>query len=643
MEPLAAHSRVEKTMKSMNGLCGAVAVAGVGFAAMVTMSAVAGIPTVEVLFKSSDLLTPPPGFPAGGVVWNSASTFSNPSIDDDGTVAFVGRIFDNDIDNPPLILAGGSGIFGNDRVFYYGEPGNWQNLAQGNTPDVLPGGPVGFTFNLSTGSNGLNTGQPSISGDGKVVISGTINYSGVLAATDTAMWSGAPGSIGFRAQEGSHAGDEVGDVNYSSSLSVSTPRFNKAGYYIFHSNLSGADVVSPGGGLTGSNMGLFIAGPTGVTTFARRSDPAPAYPGLPADTILNTQDSFGFLMNGSNHVVYSCRLANDVNPSALTTSDDRCLLADFGSGLEIIARENDAVPGMSGVQFAPNATGSPFTLPIQGLTNDDRLLFTTILVGRGVDSTNERIYFVRETDGSLTKVIRQGETATGLGSDTFLLFNNTAFMINNNGMFAGSASVTGPTESNEALLVGTVGETLQVVFREGDPVPGLTDVFFGAFISNTSLILNDADQILISTQLTGAGTTSNDNAALFTWDEANGLRMILRKGNSELLGGGEVINLITVAGSGRNAECGSVSFSNGGWVAVSFSTSLGSAIARFNVNDSEPTCPTDLDGDNVTSGSDLAVLLGAWGPGSGPADLDGNGEVDAADLAILLGGWGACP
>lgn len=54
-------------------------------------------------------------------------------------------------------------------------------------------------------------------------------------------------------------------------------------------------------------------------------------------------------------------------------------------------------------------------------------------------------------------------------------------------------------------------------------------------------------------------------------------------------------------------------------------------------------CEGDLDGDDVVGGSDLAILLGAWGRGGGgPADLTNDGTVDAADLAILLGAWGAC-
>ncbi|MFO0826591.1 MAG: hypothetical protein U0572_00435 [Phycisphaerales bacterium] len=56
-------------------------------------------------------------------------------------------------------------------------------------------------------------------------------------------------------------------------------------------------------------------------------------------------------------------------------------------------------------------------------------------------------------------------------------------------------------------------------------------------------------------------------------------------------------------------------------------------------------CPADFDGDAEVGGADLAVVLGAWGPGSAgaPADLDGSGQVDASDLAIVLGSWGPCP
>ena len=52
-------------------------------------------------------------------------------------------------------------------------------------------------------------------------------------------------------------------------------------------------------------------------------------------------------------------------------------------------------------------------------------------------------------------------------------------------------------------------------------------------------------------------------------------------------------------------------------------------------------CPTDLNGDGVTSSADLTILLNGWGSAS--PDLNGDGVVTSADLTVLLNGWGACP
>lgn len=59
----------------------------------------------------------------------------------------------------------------------------------------------------------------------------------------------------------------------------------------------------------------------------------------------------------------------------------------------------------------------------------------------------------------------------------------------------------------------------------------------------------------------------------------------------------------------------------------------------------EPTvCPGDLNGNNEIDGSDLAIVLGGWGPCPGClADINDSSTVDGSDLAIVLGGWGACP
>ncbi len=69
---------------------------------------------------------------------------------------------------------------------------------------------------------------------------------------------------------------------------------------------------------------------------------------------------------------------------------------------------------------------------------------------------------------------------------------------------------------------------------------------------------------------------------------------------------------------------------------------LGEAAFDF-VFTAETLCVADLDGDGSVGASDLAALLGDWGPCAGcPSDMDGDGVVDAFDLALLLGAWGQC-
>ncbi|RMF83274.1 MAG: hypothetical protein D6744_04950 [Planctomycetota bacterium] len=59
------------------------------------------------------------------------------------------------------------------------------------------------------------------------------------------------------------------------------------------------------------------------------------------------------------------------------------------------------------------------------------------------------------------------------------------------------------------------------------------------------------------------------------------------------------------------------------------------------------TCAEDLDGDNLTSSSDLAILLANWeraDPRPADGDIDGDGDVDLTDLAMLLSSFGtSCP
>jgi hypothetical protein len=89
----------------------------------------------------------------------------------------------------------------------------------------------------------------------------------------------------------------------------------------------------------------------------------------------------------------------------------------------------------------------------------------------------------------------------------------------------------------------------------------------------------------------------------------------------------------TLHGTVGQAEASTTPASGAGWVlAGGFWFPIGAV-----------PCPADLDGDGAVGGSDLAILLAAWGKAPGSvADLDADGEVGGAVLAILLAAWGPC-
>lgn len=77
------------------------------------------------------------------------------------------------------------------------------------------------------------------------------------------------------------------------------------------------------------------------------------------------------------------------------------------------------------------------------------------------------------------------------------------------------------------------------------------------------------------------------------------------------------------------------------WSLFSFGANPCTQIAQFSVTiTAAPPVEGDLTGDGLVNGSDIAIVLGSWGPCIDcAADFDFNGTVDGSDLAVVLGQW----
>jgi hypothetical protein len=52
-----------------------------------------------------------------------------------------------------------------------------------------------------------------------------------------------------------------------------------------------------------------------------------------------------------------------------------------------------------------------------------------------------------------------------------------------------------------------------------------------------------------------------------------------------------------------------------------------------------PTVPADLNGDGTVDGSDLTIVLAAWGSSDAIPDINDDGVVNGLDLTVVLAAW----
>jgi hypothetical protein len=106
------------------------------------------------------------------------------------------------------------------------------------------------------------------------------------------------------------------------------------------------------------------------------------------------------------------------------------------------------------------------------------------------------------------------------------------------------------------------------------------------------------------------------------------------------LGYDEVIAVYAGSGGGAGVDLASVGLEAISYIRVSNPVGAPFSVEIDAVSDVAPAALfADLNGDGQVDGIDLALLLGAWGPGGGAADLNLDGQVNGFDLALLLGAW----
>jgi len=198
-----------------------------------------------------------------------------------------------------------------------------------------------------------------------------------------------------------------------------------------------------------------------------------------------------------------------------------------------------------------------------------------------------------------------------------------------------------------------------VVAASGDPVPGgepgetWSNAVWNVSNGNTFFFHsgNSAGDSIIA-GFTSLADTQRNAAWVLLGD--HGPQVVLRRGdqvdlNGDGVGDDAYIELTGLNAASLNNRVDAGFLADDGWfyfvadLRRGDGTSLGEAFLRRRVITPPPACFGDANGDGLTNGADLSVLLGQFGqtvsPGS-DADFNGDGEVNGADLSVLLSNFG---
>ena len=140
--------------------------------------------------------------------------------------------------------------------------------------------------------------------------------------------------------------------------------------------------------------------------------------------------------------------------------------------------------------------------------------------------------------GALTTLAREGEQVPGLpvgvNYGSLSSFSRQYAKINRYGIVALQCALSGAVTSADGTVFMTgVPGAMEVVMREGDPVPGLPGITWGD-VSSTAMsyssAINDLGQILLDTSLDGTGS-STDDRCLAVYTPGVGVQILSREGD----------------------------------------------------------------------------------------------------------------
>lgn len=458
--------------------------------------------------------------------------------------------------------------------------------------------------------SGLDGYYPLINNAGQTLFRGRLATApGITGTNNSGAWIADPSTAPtLVVREGEIApGTSTGVFSEQSDVNGSRySGFNDAGQFAWLTQLQ----IGTGGVTGNSDFGVWRAGAGPALMVGRESAVAAEIsPTRFYGNIVGTP-----FINGVGQVAFFAPLKT--SPTGTTSAGSGIWLGDPAVGIELIARDGDATPGVAGATFAS------FARPV---INDagEYAFHGTMAVAGEVTSENNAAIWAQRDGNPLALFVRESQHAPGTGPAVgFGAFDDTR--INSAGQIAfrsvlggiPGAGESGVTTLNDFGIWSDVGGSLELVVRENDPAPGTGDgVLFDAILAPT---LNASGQMAFMTDLRGTGISAANNTAIWFKSPGEALQLIAREGDQLDVDDGPGIDLRTISALGI------------------FSDSGGEDGQRSGLNDAGELV-------FIAAFTDTSSGVFVLSPSASPipGDYNQNGTVDAADYTVWSDNFGS--
>lgn len=351
-------------------------------------------------------------------------------------------------------------------------------------------------------------GYPVLNSSGFLVFSASVGGAGITESNEQGLWSNRSGGLAPIVR----SGEIAPGVGSAAFLAFAPPVVNGYGQVAFAASLTGAAVDSS------NNGGIWSEGNGSLALVARKGDAAPGTTGAQFSGMSSP------IINGSGHVAFTGFLTGtEVDPQ----TNSMGIWSDRTGSLELVARMGDVAPGTVGATFFqfdyPAFDGAP------AFNSTGQIVFSALLTGEAVDSTNDVGLWLSDVDGSLQLVAREGDLFD-VNDDPYIEDLRTI-------SFVSMGSVSGGEDGRENAF-GDSGEFAYTLgFSDGtdavilasifSSVPGDVDGDGGVDVLDLDLLLaNWGDQVgrygRASGDLSGDGVVGDSDLNLLIDAWSNG-------------------------------------------------------------------------------------------------------------------------